>query len=133
MVKFSEDIVKKLCAERESGISITDCADLCGVSRKTLYNWIDKGKNARSGKYRDFYERFEKANADFKKSLVDDIKKDKTWQSSAWLLERTFPEQYGKKDKLDMRANVKSKNDLSVYFSDEQIAEALRDEDDDSE
>lgn len=125
MVKFSEEIVQKLCEEREKGISIKDCANLCGIDRKTLHRWIDKGKEAKSGRYREFYERFEKANSDFKKSLVEDIKKDKTWQSSAWLLERTFPEEYGKREKIDMNADINNKTDLSVYFDEKKMREIL--------
>lgn len=106
MVRFNEEIVEQLCNAREHGLNITDCANLCNISRQTLHDWLDKGKKAKSGKYKKFYERFQKANTKFKFYHLDKITKNDSWQASAWILERTFPEEFGKKDKVDVNGNV---------------------------
>lgn len=119
MVKFNDDIVDQLCKARENGLNITDCANLSNIDRQTLYNWLDKGKKAKSGKYKKFYEKFQKANSKFKFYHLDKITKDESWQASAWILERTFPDDYGKKDKHEIKADVENKHNLSNLFDED--------------
>lgn len=112
MVKFNDEIIEQLCNAREHGLNITDCANLCNVSRETIYSWLKKGEKAKSGKYKQFYERFQKASTKFKFYHLDKITKDESWQSSAWILERTFPDEYGRKEKheVDSKSNVNITN-----------------------
>ena len=49
---FNEEDVKNLIKEfffRNKGIKIND------IDRKTLYNWIQKGRKSNRGKFKDFY------------------------------------------------------------------------------
>ena len=45
--KFNEEICNELCQYREEGLDMKYCADLAGIHRNTLTNWINKGKKAK--------------------------------------------------------------------------------------
>jgi len=43
------DLTRRLVtALREQGNNITDMASLCGVSRRTIYDWLEKDQGAQS-------------------------------------------------------------------------------------
>lgn len=85
-----------------NGIRLTGkvnvAADYAGVARGTVFGYLAKGREAKRGKYRDFYDAFTRTRGEAamrrhmrieKAAMVD-------WRADAWWLERTFPEEYGK-------------------------------------
>lgn len=85
----------------KTGTPIKAACAAVGISNGTFYLWMDKGKKAKKGQYKEFYEEVEKAKGEFVARNVAIIQKagmDGTWQASAWLLERTHPEEFAKRD-----------------------------------
>lgn len=80
------------------GLNYTDAAALAGICRKTFYNWTEKAKKNEKGKYGKFFEELKKAlvlgKAKHLKN-IQDAGDNGTWQASAWLLERRYPEEFG--------------------------------------
>jgi len=74
------------------------CA-LSGVSHTFFYEWIKDDA--------DFADTVKKAEAEAEAFHVDRIKLHsfRNWQASAWMLERRNPEEWGKKDKVDVTSN----------------------------
>jgi hypothetical protein len=68
-----------------------------GVSRQAFGDWMRRGQRE-AGPYRDFRERIEKALAESEVMHVARISQasKESWQASAWLLERQFPERWGR-------------------------------------
>ncbi|MDR3063385.1 MAG: hypothetical protein LBU40_04515 [Methanobrevibacter sp.] len=95
-MKFNNTIRKKILKTRSNGLTQKDSALMAGITEDTLYKWLKKGREAKSGAYRKFYEDMEKAKSNFKAHHINLINKDKSWQSSAWMLERCFPEEFSK-------------------------------------
>ena len=128
MTKLTEKIASQICIYRQHGLSKKSCASMVGIDESTLYRWLKKGENSKKGKYRAFFMLFCKADAEFEAIHLDKIFQDKSWQSSAWLLERTKSERYGRKDKvsaeLDHKGEVKLKplnermSQYEDYFND---------------
>ena len=56
MAKSNSFMLETCCVLRGSGLSQTAIAENLGINRKTLYGWIQKGKNARGGKFKRFYD-----------------------------------------------------------------------------
>lgn len=56
MAKFNSFMLETCCVLRSSGLSQTAIAKNLGINRRTLYDWIQRGKNAKSGKYKRFYD-----------------------------------------------------------------------------
>lgn len=108
MVKFNEEICNDLCKYREEGLTINDCADLVGIDRKTVTRWVKKGEKAKSGKYKDFFIKWRKASAKFKRVHQNYISESNSWLAHQYLLQVTDPETYviAEKIKQEVSADV---------------------------
>lgn len=100
----------------EQGQTEVDAYTAVGVAERTFFDWVAKGKKARkkaaAGKpltetealQSQFSQAIEKARAKGKTSLVDIIatyarnkEAPRNWHAAAWLLERMYPKEYGRK------------------------------------
>ena len=119
--KFNEQICEELCAVHSEGLPQKSCADLVGIDRKTLYNWIQKGKNAKSGKYRQFYLNWIRAAAKFEREHLGHIADSSSWLAHQYLLQVKDPEQYVVAEKQEMETTVKADITADVDMTDSQI------------
>ena len=131
MVKFKEDVCKLLCDARSSGLIEEECAQLAGIHPSTLYRWLDRGANAKSGKYRKFFIDFMQANIEFRRYHRDKIAENKDWRASQYLLMVNEFGKYNVTQKVESKveAEVKAEVRLSDLFDDE-ILDDILDEDD---
>ena len=94
----------------EGGNFKRTAAAACGISESTLYLWIQKGEEAKSGKYFEFSETIKRSEAKAEAMLIAKINRaaidPKTWQAAAWILERSRFKDWGKKDTLDLNAKI---------------------------
>jgi len=122
--KFSEEIVRKLIASIQAGNYIETACRYAGISHTTFYRWLEKGEKSRSGKFRDFVRQIEEALAISEQKMVLEINKAEDWRAKAWLLERRFPERWGRRDFVQMehKGEVNLKNEI-IY--DEEVIELV--------
>lgn len=110
--KLDEDMIKFLCTAHENGAPQTVCAKLANIDRKTLYNWIQKGKHSKRGKFHDFYVKWENADGKFQtyhlRNITEHAKKD--WRASRYLLEVANPQEFVIQEKIQ---NV-NKTEVSI-------------------
>ncbi len=78
---------------------VTACGTL-GISQSAYYEWLKKGETANDGLYAEFEKAVKKAEHIAEAKWMRDISQDEAWQSKAWLMERRYPERWGKKDNL---------------------------------
>ena len=73
-----------------------------GVTYATFYNWLEKGEVAKSGVLMEFFDAVSRAKADSALRLVSQItlQAPTDWRAAAFLLERRFPDDYGKRSEL---------------------------------
>ena len=73
-----------------------------GVSPATFYRWLEKGETAKSGVFREFCDTVSRAKADSAMRLVSQItlQAPTDWRAAAFLLERRFPDDYGKRSEI---------------------------------
>ena len=97
--KLTPETTKTICDKIQQGITAKEASITSGITEQTFYNWIQKGKEAKSGKYFEFFESIKKAEAELKASYEKIVKDagEKTWTAAAWYLERKYPDEYGKK------------------------------------
>jgi len=115
---FRLDIRDKIMRVITTGASIDMACDYAGVHPSSYYNkqkWLNEELKTEwqsflyeNEDYQDmnlsdeiiealeFFESIKKAIATCKVSLMAKIRADDSWQSSAWLLERRFPDEFGK-------------------------------------
>ena len=133
-VKLNPQIQDAICNEIKRGTPITSACLIAGISKDTYYRWYRKGEKAKTGRFKEFYNKIEEAKAYAIALRVENIRKagrNGSWQADAWWLERMDPENFSRKDNV----NVKSENinhnlniNLNRLFDDELVEDILKDD-----
>ena len=112
--KFNDTVCDKLIEAFEKGDSIEGACGYAGITSQTYHNWYNKGKDKKSGKWKNFCDRVDTARdsaVDFYENVIYEAAKNGKWQAGAWWLERRKPDLYNKPDKV----MVNPKQDLSEF------------------
>ncbi len=108
--KLTDETVEKLVEMIELGATYAHACNYAGVSYDSFNSWRNQGKNAKNGKYLKFLNIIKKAegNATRKwlKVIEDAAEESRNWVAAAWLLERRYPDDFGKQ----IRQKVESRN-----------------------
>lgn len=129
MTKFDSNTCHKIIQALEAGNYQKTAAALAGVSENTFYRWMDRGKNAKSGKYREFCESVKRAEEKAKAYHLQQIRKaseNGSWQASAWYLERKHPSEWGRQQRIEMDAQIKADVKGTVQVQTETRLQRLR-------
>ena len=65
-VKFKWSLIEEICQLRSQGNNVKGIAEIVGIHRKTIYDWLKKGEKARRGKYAQFYSDWLDASEQYK-------------------------------------------------------------------
>lgn len=71
--KLTKGMIEAVCHCIEQGVTQERTAEYVGVSESTFYRWIDRGKVAKSGIYKSFWENLQKAHAACEVKLVEQV------------------------------------------------------------
>lgn len=119
--KLNDEITKEICNKIENGVSRKDAAITSGICEKTFYNWIEKGKEAKTGKYLQFLQSIKKAESELKatyeKIIFDNAPKD--WRAGMTWLERKYSDEYGKKSEYKLEHSGKVDIELFKKYLEE--------------
>ena len=114
--KLTAEMIKQHCDLLIQGQAIAKAAILTGISESTIYRWLALGKKeGAEAIYVELVERVSEATECSEFELLQRMRKagEKSdhWRATAWMLERRFPEKYGKKSstQLDFE-NIKSES-----------------------
>lgn len=115
-LKLNDKLQAGICNDIKAGVPIKHAAIAHGITATTFYDWYNKGKNAKSGKFKEFYNAIEEA-----KSIAITLRARRiykaggdNWQADAWWLERVDPENFGRKDKYEHTVDAKVESDVTV-------------------
>lgn len=100
--KLTPEVQEKICEYVRQGLTYEIAARAAGISESTFYRWRERGEKARGGKFREFWEALKRAEAEAEQRLVERIlsASSDTWQAAAWILERRYPDRWGRKDRV---------------------------------
>ena len=121
--KFNEQICKELCDLHSEGLPQTSCADIVGIDRKTIYNWLKQGENAKSGKKREFYLNWKKAEALYEREHLQHIRGSPSWLAHQYLLQVKDPDTYVVAEKQQIEAETKQTINAEVDMDNPLIIE----------
>lgn len=127
--KMTEDIQKQICDCIETGMTVKAAvADL--IDESTYYRYMNLGeqdfKDEKNTVYSEFYKSEKKAEKTFLEKHLKNIERASanSWQASAWLLERKYPNEFGK-SAMEMKVSgtpggepVKTENSVVIYIPD---------------
>jgi len=133
--KLDEQTQRLILVGIRLGLTYADAAQAAGIHRSTFHRWIAKGNTAKRGKFCDFRDTLERANAEAQMitaKVVHDAAKggqeitetrrvekadgaiEKTtitkkalpdWKAAALILERRFSESWGRRDSLKVEVD----------------------------
>lgn len=83
-----DELWEKVIRGIASGLTNRDACALAGIKENTFY--------VRRAKDKDFDDAVKAALIQFKLKHITTIARDPSWQSSAWLLERKFRDEFGR-------------------------------------
>jgi hypothetical protein len=97
---LTPELAEQLTALLRAGNQIHVVCDAVGIDRRTYSRWMQRGLSgrARDKPYRELRAQVERARAEAEARAVTQIARASTedWRAAAWLLERSFPERWGK-------------------------------------
>ncbi|MDP3767724.1 MAG: hypothetical protein Q8S13_06890 [Dehalococcoidia bacterium] len=102
--KLTPEIAARIFQALRAGNNRPAAAHYGGISQETFQTWMRRGRAARAGIHRDFLVGVEKAEADAQIASVAIIQSAarKTWQAAAWWLERKFPQEWGRRERMEV-------------------------------
>ena len=105
-LKLTKEVEKRLAYALELGTTYKLAFQYAGICYKTFRNWMKRGENyslkpghpPEKDKYVHFLHHIKKSSAVGAIEMLKIIKKaaPENWQAAAWMLERRFPEDYGR-------------------------------------
>jgi len=111
--KLKEQTIIEAAKMARAGMTREHTARALGLSPSTYYRWLELGENSPEGTLeRSLYDTIVKAEGEAIARNIAVIQKaaqDGVWQAAAWFLERRYPNDYARKERLDIqeRKNVK--------------------------
>lgn len=110
--KLTDKLCIDICNEIKIGTPMRHAAISHGISHDTFYRWYNKGKNAKSGKFKRFYDSVEEAKSAAITLRARRIYKagESNWQADAWWLERVDSKNFGRKDHHTVQSENINKN-----------------------
>jgi transposase len=112
--KLTLNITKRIGENIALGLPYSLAASAAGITYQTFNEWIKKGQIEKSGKYFQFYQYIQKQNADAAKALLErlnDVADAVNCQVCMWILERRFPEEFGKRVYRKINSVSENKNE----------------------
>ena len=106
---LTPEMQKELCDHIIGGASNKDAAALAGIDESTFYKWIKRGEEETKGKFVLFFQSIKEARAAFRehhRKQIADAGKKGVWTASAWLLERSCPEEYGRRQAVEHSGQI---------------------------
>jgi transposase len=99
--KLTQEMVDQAIRLKADGLSNGDIVCALGIHESTFYRWIGEPRNRLQ---RELSEGLKKEEAAFKRTLLTTIRsaalaRNQYWTAAAWLLERKYPDEYGKAER----------------------------------
>jgi len=113
--KLTPELQQRIGDNVALGLTYSLAAEAVGVTYKTLNLWLKRGQTDKCGKYNQFYRYIQKCNADGAKKLLErlnDAAATGNCQVCMWILERRFPDCFGRRmcKKMDVVTENKNEN-----------------------
>jgi hypothetical protein len=128
--KCTEPVTEAVRLALIHGMTFESACECGGISKQTGYDWLKRGESGEEP-FLTFSDAVKKAQALGEYALVRTIQDAtvKHWQAAAWLLERRFPEKWGRRIST-LELTMQDKEDLATArknreMSDQERAERL--------
>lgn len=122
---LTEELTNEIVWWLRQGLTQEDTIRVTGVARSTYYSWLDRAREL-TARVHDPDDDFDDSNATIEELRLLDLLDGVTgararskgdalaalrsamrsdWRAAAWFLERSFPDEYGRRDRLDVSSS----------------------------
>lgn len=110
--KCTRELIEAAVELKRGGMNNRDTAACLGIHEATFYRWIS---NPAKPIHREFSEALKKAEVEYKAALRERIFRasEGDWKAAAWLLERMYPDEYGRRERHEIEAEVGGRMEYS--------------------
>ncbi len=100
--KLTPEVIASLKISIENGQSIEDACLLAGIGKTSFYDWVKRAERGEKP-YVALLNAVKSAEAMDKQWHLNNIRRHaiKSWQASAWYLERRWPMEFGRREAVD--------------------------------
>jgi len=102
--KLNAQTTERILTAVRAGCTFEVAAQSAGVGATTFYTWKARGQREERGPYRELWEALKRAEAESELTLLAIVRKaaQTQWQAAMTILERRFPERWGRRDRLNV-------------------------------
>ena len=97
--KLTPRVQKKILEAIRLGATYEVAARAAGIGERTLYRWKERGQRAKRGKFRQFWQALQQAEAEGEIRHLQTIAEEGP-SGSKWILERRYPDRWGRRDRV---------------------------------
>src|SRR5947207_179013 len=114
--KLTDEVSERICRAVRAGNYPARAARSCGIAESTFYRWMEEGRGAERGPYRDFYEAVRDAEAEGEVHAVAILRKEmmSDWRAALALLERRHPERWRRRERREHLAGADERPRLDL-------------------
>ena len=114
--KLTPEVHEAIVDGINAGLTFRLSCARAGVTPATFYRWLEKGEAAQGGVFKEFCDTVSRARADSALRLVSQItlQAPTDWRAAAFILERRFPDDYGRRAELTGKAGGPVQVDTKV-------------------
>ena len=102
--KLTPEVKKRLIDAIKAGNYYEPACKFAGIDYSTFRKWMQKGEQAKSGQYFEFFEEVTRAEAEAEARMVAQWQSQipQEWRAARDFLARRYPERWAQKDKIDL-------------------------------
>lgn len=117
-MSLTKEVIDSIAKAISNGLNNNDACSIAGVSRASFYSWLKDAEEAlrnpeakkkikHVGLKLELLDAIKNAESKYKLFHLQNIMQASrsTWQASAWILERKYPEEFGKIDRAAILVN----------------------------
>ena len=101
--KLNEELIKEAVGLIQTGLNDADVCDALMIDRSTWYLWLQKNDTDLKRKLKDEVTKAKAMRKAYHLRNVVNAARDGSWQASALYLERAYPQEYGRCQRLPER------------------------------
>ena len=118
--KCTAELIRNAIRLKKGGANHKDIAAAVGVSEWQFSRWIN---NPKTPGQTQLAQEMKKAEADYKNALLAIIAKEakeRDWKAAAWLLERKYPEEYSRRERVLLNSDERQETAPRFTFDREE-------------
>lgn len=100
--KLTPEVQDRIILSLRAGNYLETACKANGITKATLYNWLDRASRHKEPLFLAFLDAVEKAQSEAEQRDVALIAQaaQTQWQAAAWRLERKFPDRWGRREHM---------------------------------